>query len=117
AADAKTLGQCTLVEHHLLGRRINVHLENGFLQGLVGLVLEARLRRNPDDCDICISHDRRRLALFTCGHDSSPPCWRRLLSRRNTRIFLAYQIPECQDARVFAESAQYFVLTILSLAY
>jgi hypothetical protein len=31
--------------------------------------------------------------------------WRRLLSRRNSLIFLAYQIPGCQDARVFDVSA------------
>ena len=65
AADAEAFGQRALVEHHLLGRRIDVHLENSFLQGLIGLVLEARLRRNPDDCNISLSHDRRRLGLFS----------------------------------------------------
>ena len=67
AADAEALRQRALVEHHRLGRRIDVHLENGFLQGLIGLVLEARLRRDPDDRDICLSHGRRRLGCLRAG--------------------------------------------------
>ena len=57
AADAEAFRQCALVEHDLLGRRIDVHLEDGFLQGLIGLVLEAGLRRNPDDRDFCLGHE------------------------------------------------------------
>ncbi len=87
AADAEAFGQSALVEHHLLGRRIDIHLENSFLQGLIGLVLEARLRRNPNDRDICISHSRRRLGLFACGHDSSPSSGRRLVAEDYRQIF------------------------------
>ena len=103
AADAEAFGQCALVEHHLLGRRIDVHLEDGFLQGLICLVLEARLRRNPDDGDICVGHDRRCLGLFACWHDSSPSNGRRLVPETTVR-FLAYHMPECQVAPVFSVS-------------
>src|SRR5882672_10648365 len=87
AADAEALGQRALVEHHLLGRRVDVHLENCFLQGLIGLVLEARLRRDPDDRNICISHHRRRLGLFAFGHDSPPPWGDVLYQKKSTFIF------------------------------
>jgi hypothetical protein len=52
---------------------------DGFLQGLIGLVLEAGLRRNPDDRDFCLGHGGRRLGLFPCGHDKSLLAGRRLL--------------------------------------
>jgi len=86
-ADTEALGQCAFVEHHLLGRRIDVHLENSFLQGLIGLVLEARLGRNPDNRDICLSHRRRCLGFFTCWHDSSPPLGNVFLAEETLRGF------------------------------
>ncbi len=101
AADAEAFGQRALVEHHRLGRRVDVHLENGFLQGLIGLVLEARLRRNPDDCDICLSHDRRRLGCFRAGTTRLLQCGDVFLAEEILRMFLAYQIPECQVALCF----------------
>jgi hypothetical protein len=64
AADAKPLGPRALVEHHRLGRRIDVHLEDGFLQGVIRLVLEAALRGNANDCDVCLGHVRQRLYWF-----------------------------------------------------
>ena len=63
-ADAEALRQRALVEHDRFRRRIDVHLEDGFLQGFIGLVLEARLRGNSDDCDFCLGHGGRRLGLF-----------------------------------------------------
>ena len=69
AADAEPFRQRALVEHDRLRRRVDVHLEDGFLQGLIGLVLEAGLRRDPDDCDFCLGHDGRRLGWFPFGHD------------------------------------------------
>ncbi len=79
AADAEPFRQRALVQHHWFLRRVDVHLENGFLQGLIGLVLEARLRRNPNDRYVCISHGWQRLGCFALWHDSSPPCGRPLL--------------------------------------
>ena len=68
-ADAEPLRQRALVEHHRLRRRIDVHLQDGFLQGLIGLVLEAGLRSNSDDCNIGIGHGQRRLGWFPNGHN------------------------------------------------
>ncbi|MGX1229090.1 hypothetical protein AB7M71_002182 [Bradyrhizobium japonicum] len=64
AADTQAFGQRALVEHHRLGRRVDVHLEDGFLQGVIRLVLEAALRGNTNDCDICLGHVRQRLGWF-----------------------------------------------------
>ena len=70
AADAEAFRQRALVEHDRLGRRVDVHLEDGFLQGLIGLVLEAGLRRDPDDCDFCLGHVGGALVCFRVGTTS-----------------------------------------------
>ena len=87
AANAEALGKRALVQHHRFRRGIDVHLENGLFQGLIGLVLEARLWRNPNDRYVCISHGWRRLGYFALGHDSSPPWGRHLLTEETCEGF------------------------------
>ena len=53
----------------------------------VTAALEARLARDPNDRDICLRHNRRRLGLFACGHDSSPSTGRRLVAEHYRLVF------------------------------